>query len=119
MTRAIRLHSTGGPEVLRLEEVAVKPPDAEEVQVRQTAIGVNFIDVYDRTGLYPQPLPERTGARGRGHRRRRGQKVRGFRSAIGSRTCCRNPARTARFAMFLRSGWSRCLAAYRISRLRP
>jgi NADPH2:quinone reductase len=52
--RAIRIHETGGPEVLRLEEVEVAAPAADEVQVRHTAIGVNFIDVYDRTGLYPQ-----------------------------------------------------------------
>jgi NADPH2:quinone reductase len=55
MTRAIRVHETGGPEVLRLEEVAVGEPGPGEARVRHTAIGVNFIDTYFRSGLYPAP----------------------------------------------------------------
>ena len=54
MPRAIRIHEAGGPEVMRLEDVDVAAPGAGEVQVQHTAIGLNFIDVYDRTGLYPQ-----------------------------------------------------------------
>ena len=54
MPRAIRIHETGGPEVMRLEDVDVAAPGVGEVQVRHTAIGLNFIDVYDRSGLYPQ-----------------------------------------------------------------
>jgi len=57
MTYAIRIHEHGGPEVLRLERVELPPPRRGEARVRQTAIGLNFIDVYDRTGLYPMPLP--------------------------------------------------------------
>jgi NADPH:quinone reductase len=57
MSKAIRLHQTGGAEQLRYEDVDVPPPSAKEVQIRHTAIGLNFIDVYDRTGLYPMPLP--------------------------------------------------------------
>ncbi|MFM2042350.1 MAG: hypothetical protein RLY86_926 [Pseudomonadota bacterium] len=57
MPHAIRIHQTGGPEVLTWEEVAVGDPGPGEVRVRHTAIGLNFIDVYHRTGLYPQPLP--------------------------------------------------------------
>ncbi|MBV9345322.1 MAG: quinone oxidoreductase [Gammaproteobacteria bacterium] len=53
MSRAIRFHKTGGPEVLTLEELEVGPPGPGEVQIRHTAIGLNYIDVYDRTGLYP------------------------------------------------------------------
>ena len=53
MTRAIRLHGTGGPEVLRWEEVEVGDPGPGEVRLEQTAVGLNFIDVYQRTGLYP------------------------------------------------------------------
>ena len=53
MTRAIRIHRPGGPEVLVVEDVATPPPRANEARVRHTAIGVNFIDVYFRTGLYP------------------------------------------------------------------
>jgi NADPH2:quinone reductase len=55
MTHAIRVHRYGGPEVLKWEEVEVGEPGLGEVRVRQTAVGLNFIDVYGRTGLYPQP----------------------------------------------------------------
>lgn len=57
MPKAIRIRSVGGPEVLVSEDVEVAPPGKGEVQIRQTAIGLNFIDVYHRTGLYPVPLP--------------------------------------------------------------
>jgi NADPH2:quinone reductase len=66
MAKAIRFDRTGGPEVLRWEEVAVGEPAAGEVRVRQTAIGVNFIDTYHRTGLYPLPLPSGIGGEGAG-----------------------------------------------------
>ena len=55
--QAIRIHETGGPEVLRVEEIDVPPPSKGEVRITQTAIGVNFTDTYNRTGLYKQPLP--------------------------------------------------------------
>lgn len=61
MTRAVRLYSFGGPEVLRLEDVDVPAPARSEVRIRQTAIGLNFIDIYGRTGLYPIPLPAGLG----------------------------------------------------------
>jgi NADPH2:quinone reductase len=61
MPKAIRFHETGGPEVLRFEEVEVAGPAPDEAQVRHTAIGVNFIDVYDRTGLYATTLPSGLG----------------------------------------------------------
>lgn len=57
MTHAIRIHQTGGPETLRWESVDLPPPSAGEIQVRHTAVGLNYIDVYFRTGLYPAPLP--------------------------------------------------------------
>jgi NADPH2:quinone reductase len=53
MHRAVRIHTTGGPEVLRLETLPVPTPGPGQALVRHTAIGVNFIDVYHRTGLYP------------------------------------------------------------------
>ena len=53
MSTAIRFHEHGGPEVLRVEDVEPGKPGAGEAQVRHRAIGVNYIDVYDRTGLYP------------------------------------------------------------------
>ena len=68
--RAIRIHQTGGPEVMRLEEVELPPPGKGEVRLRQHAIGVNFIDIYHRTGFYPPPLPFTPGSRGRGRGRR-------------------------------------------------
>lgn len=83
MSRAIRIHETGGPEVLRLEDIAVPVPAAGEVQVRHTAIGVNFIDVYDRTGFYPQPLPGGLGREAAGIVAAIGKKVRGLR--VGDR----------------------------------
>jgi len=55
MTHAIRIHETGGPEVMRWESVEVGEPGPGEVRLRQTAVGLNFIDVYFRTGLYPLP----------------------------------------------------------------
>ena len=61
MPRAIRIHETGGPEVLRLETVEREPLGARQVRIRQTAIGVNFIDTYDRSGLYAVSLPSGIG----------------------------------------------------------
>jgi NADPH2:quinone reductase len=55
--KAIRVHAVGGPEVLRLEDVDEPQPGPGQVLVKIAATGVNFIDVYHRTGLYPQPLP--------------------------------------------------------------
>jgi NADPH2:quinone reductase len=59
--KAIRIHGHGGPEVLRLEEVEAPPPGRGQVLIRHTAIGVNFIDTYHRTGLYPVTLPSGLG----------------------------------------------------------
>jgi NADPH2:quinone reductase len=66
MPSAIRVHQHGGPEVLHWEAVEVGEPGAGEVRLRQEAAGVNFIDVYHRTGLYPQPLPFTPGVEGAG-----------------------------------------------------
>ena len=67
MTSAIRIHEYGGPDVLKWEKVEVGAPGPGEVKVRQTAIGLNYIDVYMRTGLYPQPtLPFIPGMEGAG-----------------------------------------------------
>lgn len=61
MTHAIRIERTGGPEVLQWQAVEVGDPGPGEVRVRNSAVGVNFIDVYHRTGLYPLPLPAGIG----------------------------------------------------------
>jgi NADPH2:quinone reductase len=66
MTNAIRFHETGGPEVLVWESVDLPPPGPGEVQVRHTAIGLNFIDTYHRTGVYPVPLPSGLGTEAAG-----------------------------------------------------
>ncbi len=67
MTHAVRIHRTGGPEVLTYEEVALGPPGTGELRIRQTAIGLNFIDTYHRSGLYPLPsLPAILGREGAG-----------------------------------------------------
>jgi len=66
MAKAIRMTRTGGPEVLEYVDVEVGEPGPGEARVRQHAIGLNFIDVYFRTGLYPMPLPSGLGQEGAG-----------------------------------------------------
>ena len=66
MTYAIQFSQTGGPEVLKWESLAVPSPAAGEATVEQVAVGLNFIDVYHRTGLYPLPLPSGIGLEGAG-----------------------------------------------------
>ena len=104
MPRAIRIHETGGPEVMRLEDVEVAAPGEGEVQMRHTAIGLNYIDVYDRTGHYPQALPAGLGREGAGVVSAIGARLRGLR--VGDRvayvtskpgTYC-EPAQRARLA---------------------
>lgn len=83
MPKAIRFSETGGPEVLRFEDIEVGKPAPDEVQVRHTAVGVNFIDVYDRTGLYPAPLPSGLGREAAGIVAAVGRKAKAFR--VGER----------------------------------
>ena len=66
MPHAIKVHETGGPEVLKWEEVEVGAPGPRQVKIRQDAAGLNFIDVYHRTGLYKQQLPFTPGVEGAG-----------------------------------------------------
>jgi NADPH2:quinone reductase len=66
MTKAVRFHKTGGPEVLQLDDVQVGEPGQGQVRVRHTAIGVNFIDTYQRSGLYPMQTPATAGNEGAG-----------------------------------------------------
>jgi len=66
MTQAIRFHHTGGPEVLQLENIDVGQPGPGEVRIRHTAIGINFIDTYQRSGLYPLSLPSGLGSEAAG-----------------------------------------------------
>ena len=89
MPKAIVVREHGGPEVLRLDDVEVGPPAEGELQMRHTAIGVNFIDVYDRTGLYPTTLPTGLGREAAGVVTAIGRRVRGFR--VGERVAYAHP----------------------------
>ena len=82
MTKAIRFHQIGGPEVMRWEDVEVKDPGAGEVTIRQTAIGLNFLDTYHRSGLYPLPLPSGLGSEGAGVVERVGKGVKGLKKGM-------------------------------------
>src|SRR5260221_3246819 len=64
--KAIRFHACGGPEVLRLEEIPVPEAQPGEVLIRVQAAGVNFLDAYQRMGLYKTPLPFVPGMEGAG-----------------------------------------------------
>ena len=78
MTHAVLLRQYGGPEVLTWESEQVGPPAVGEIAVRHTAVGVNFIDTYQRTGLYPIPLPACLGREAAGVVAAVGKRVRGF-----------------------------------------
>ena len=66
MAKAVRYHKQGGPEVLQYEDVPVGEPGQGQVRIRHTAIGVNFVDTYQRSGLYPMQLPQVAGNEGAG-----------------------------------------------------
>ena len=66
MAKAMRIHQTGGPEALQWEDVAVGDPGPGEARVRHKAVGLNFVDVYQRSGLYKVPLPSGLGSEGAG-----------------------------------------------------
>ncbi len=66
MTKAIRIHANGGPEVMRWEDVPTPEPGPGEALIRHGAVGLNYIDVYFRTGLYKSPLPTTIGMEGAG-----------------------------------------------------
>lgn len=80
---AIRIHQTGGPEVLQYEEIELPPPGDGEVRVRYTAIGLNFVETYLRSGLYPTQLPTGLGTEGAGVVTELGERTFGF--AVGDR----------------------------------
>src|SRR3954454_20835291 len=66
MAKAIRFHKQGGPEVLQVDDVPVGDPGPGQIRIRHTAIGVNFVDTYQRSGLYPMQLPTVAGNEGAG-----------------------------------------------------
>jgi len=83
MTHAIRIHRPGGPEALVWDEIQVGAPGPGQIRLRHTAVGLNFIDVYHRTGLYPLPLPLIIGSEGAGVVEALGAGVTGL--AVGDR----------------------------------
>src|SRR5438067_11293586 len=66
MVQAIRFAKTGGPEVLEWQPVEVGKPGQGQVRLRHTAVGLNYIDTYQRSGLYPMPLPSGLGSEASG-----------------------------------------------------
>ena len=76
--KAVRIHTFGGPEVMQVEEVPTPSPQAGQVLVRLAAAGLNYIDVYQRSGLYPNPLPYTMGLEGSGIVAAVGPNVTGF-----------------------------------------
>ena len=90
MPKAIRIHEYGGPEVLRWEEVEVGDPGPGQLRVRHAAVGLNYIDVYHRTGLYPLPaLPWTLGMEGAGRVEAAGEGVTEFK--VGDRVAYASP----------------------------
>ena len=90
MSKAIRIHQYGGPEMLRWEEVEVGDPGHGQLRIRQGAVGLNYIDVYHRTGLYPLPaLPWTLGMEGAGRVEAVGAGVTGFQ--VGDRVAYASP----------------------------
>ena len=83
MTRVVKIEKTGGPEVLKIETIELGKTGPEEVLIEQKAIGLNFIDTYHRSGLYPLELPSGIGAEGSGIIKKIGSKVKDF--SIGDR----------------------------------
>ena len=84
-TTAVRIHAAGGPDVLRLEEIDLPEPAAGEVRIRHTAIGLNFQDIYTRSGRYPAPMPTGLGTEAVGVVEAVGEGVADFKT--GDRVC--------------------------------
>ena len=89
MPHVIRIEQNGGPEQMHWEEVTVGEPGPGEVRVRNTAVGLNFIDTYHRSGLYPMPLPLVLGSEGAGVVEAVGPKVKDFK--VGDRVAYAQP----------------------------
>jgi len=83
MTRVVKIEKTGGAEVLKFETMPQVKPDSDEVLIEHKAIGLNFIDTYHRSGLYPLELPSGIGAEGSGIVKKVGSKVKDF--SVGDR----------------------------------
>jgi NADPH2:quinone reductase len=93
MPHAMQIRQTGGPEVLNWTAVDVGEPGSGQVRLRQAAAGLNYIDVYHRTGYYPQPLPFILGLEGAGTIEAVAQDVRGLK--VGDRVASARSLRAA------------------------
>src|SRR5882672_6480223 len=89
MPYAMRIHEHGGPEKLRWAQVQVGEPGEGQLRVRSTAVGLNFVDTYQRSGLYPMPLPFTPGSEGAGVVEAVGPKVKEFK--VGDRVAYAGP----------------------------
>ena len=76
--KAVQISKTGGPEVLEIKEITLEKPDVDEVTIEHVAIGLNYIDTYHRSGLYPLKLPSRIGVEGAGIIKEIGSDVKEF-----------------------------------------
>ena len=76
--KAVQISKTGGPEVLEVKEITLDKPNADEVTIEHKAIGLNYIDTYHRSGLYPLKLPTGIGAEGSGIIRKIGSNIKDF-----------------------------------------
>jgi NADPH:quinone reductase len=85
MAKAIRFHKQGGPEVLQVDDVPVSDPAPGQIRIRHTAIGVNFVDTYQRSGLYPMQTPAIAGNEGTGVVEAVGKGVKDLK--VGDRVC--------------------------------
>src|SRR5437588_10768676 len=80
MAKAIRFHRQGGPEVLQVDDVPVSDPAPGQLRIRHTAIGVNFVDTYQRSGLYPMQTPAVAGNEAAGVGEAGGKGVKDFKA---------------------------------------
>lgn len=89
MVKAVRIEAAGGPEVIRITDVDLPPPSDGEVTMRNTAVGLNYIDIYHRSGVYPVSFPSGLGVEAAGVVEAVGSNVQGF--AAGDRVCTFGP----------------------------
>ena len=117
MTEAIRIHNTGGPEVMSWEEVTLAAPGPGEALVRHHCVGVNFVDVYHRRGVYKLPLPSGLGSEAAGVVEAVGPGVTDFQP--GDRVACGTGpvGLTQRHAWWPWSAWCVCLTTSMIEPL--
>jgi len=104
MSNAICFEEFGGPEVLRWMEVEVPEPGPGEVRIRHQAVGVNFIDVYQRTGLYKVPLPATAGNEGAG-----------VVEAVGKGVTSLKAGDRVAYAVRIGAVWNLCVTARKVS----